>query len=358
MSVFAETWRLIELSAPFILFGFSIAGLIHALIPAEKVVSLLGKRGWRSVLLASICGIPLPLCSCSVLPTAAALRKKGANKGATASFLVSTPETGIDSIAMTYAMIDFPVAILRVVSAFVTAMVTGCTVNMWGGKEKTEPDESSPSCCSHNNGNQSCCHTTAKPSWWKSTIQYAFIDLFSDLALWLALGFILSGIISAWLPDTVFEGRLGGGLPGILLMLVVSIPMYICATGSTPIAAALIAKGLSPGAALVFLLAGPATNTAAIPVLSRLLGKRSVVLYLISVIGTTLLIALLVDYFYLKMGLSIVPAIVTPEHEHISIVNRLTGILFVALLFKGMWKKSVPSGLKKLAKGLRSNTGF
>ena len=330
LEILYQTWHVLETAGPFILFGFLASGLIHTFIPQAKIVSLLGRRNVKSVLMASLCGIALPLCSCAVLPTAATLRKKGASRGAATSFLISTPETRVDSIALTYGLMDLPMTILRPLAAFCTAFIAGLAVNAWGERDTSpEPDPLPDTNCS--------CHTMRR-SWWRETLHYAFVELIDDLAIWLALGFLLSGCLAALVPESWLTGWVGQGVTSILVMLAVSMPMYICASASTPIAAVLVAKGLSPGAAVAFLLAGPATNLASLPVLARILGKRSLALYLLSIFFMSLLIGIAVNQFYHAHWVIPHMAVSDELAEQPNWLKRLSGLLLLALLLKGLWK--------------------
>ncbi len=357
MSVLLEIWRHLTIAGPYVLFGFLAAGLIHTFISTAWIASLLGKRNWKSVFWASFFGIPLPLCSCSVIPTGATLRQKGAGRGAATSFLVSTPQTGVDSIALTYAMMDITMTILRPIIAFITALAAGIGVNWWGEKDEEESSqqEAAQECCCSSQpapppAKDSCCNETTikkKQRWWHRTLQFAFGDLSNDLAHWLLLGFILSGIIGAMIPEGFFDGWAGQGIGSLFIMLFVSVPMYICASASTPIAAALIAKGLSPGAALVFLLAGPATNIGSIPILTKLLGRRSVVFYLLTIIIFSLLAGFLINIYYGLGNVSPKMAISEVEMEHGGILGIASALFLIVLLLKGIFLKPIPEEWKK-----------
>jgi uncharacterized membrane protein YraQ (UPF0718 family) len=245
-----------------------------------------------------------------VLPAAVSLRKQGATSGATTAFLISTPESGVDSIFITYALLDPIMTIARPVVAFITAAVAGITENFFGsGNQKTKivPDLSCPvdGCCD----GQNCSpeehrnHHTMREKL-SASMRFAVVDLWGDLAGWFLVGIILAGLITVIIPADIFGNYLGGGVPAMLLMLAIGIPLYICATASTPIAAALILKGVSPGAALVFLLAGPATNMASLTVLTGILGKRATAIYLAAIAVCAVLFGLVVDQIYAWLGIS------------------------------------------------------
>ena len=265
------------------------------------------------------------------------LRKQGASRGATTAFLISTPESGVDSISITYALLDPIITVARPVVAFVTAFAAGLTENLFGYKKEAReimPDLRCPvdGCCDGVNCNpekHSRHHTFFEKL--RAGFGYAFKDLWNDIAGWFLLGLLLAGIITALIPDDIFSRYLGQGLPAMLLMLAVGIPLYICATASTPIAAALILKGVSPGAALVFLLAGPATNLASLTVLIGTLGKRATAIYLSAIAVCSVIFGLLLDQIYGYWGFS-AQAIVGQASEVVPAWLQWSGALVVVML--------------------------
>lgn len=324
-------------TAPYLLIGFLVAGLLKVFLPARAVQGHLGKNNLRSVFKAALYGIPIPLCSCSVIPTATSLRKSGASKGATASFLISTPETGVDSISVTWALLDPVMTVVRPVIAFVAAVFTGGVVNFlvrrgWDSKGALdEPKEPEPeACCSeHAEGSGEPFLTRLKEA-----IRYAYGPLMDDLSTWLILGFAISAAISVITPDSFFADTVPAGLPAMLLMLVVAMPFYICATGSTPIAAALIAKGLDPGAALVFLLVGPATNATTMIVVARLLGKRALFAYLLGIGGFAILAGGWVNSYYTQSGIDLAQLVSLDGIGEPGWISTLSGLVFFVLLYR------------------------
>jgi len=316
-SFVAATWMLLCESAPFLLLGFFLAGLIKVLIPTERIHGHLGENRFRSVLRASLYGVPIPLCSCSVIPTATSLRKNGASKGATASFLISTPETGVDSIGVTWALLDPIMTVVRPCAAFLSALVTGSLVNVLARREKPEPTAEIAAVDPGAATEVSCCSTEPTPeapsapkapsttARLREAAGYGYGPLLDDLTPWFVLGFLLSGVIATVTPANMFADSLPSGLAAMGLMLVVGLPLYVCATASTPIAAVLIAKGLSPGAALVFLLVGPATNVTTLMVVSSLLGRRVLALYLTGIVIVALAAGFLVDWLYPALGIDL-----------------------------------------------------
>jgi len=310
LGILDAAWHMFQQSAVYMLFGFLIAGILYAFVKTEKISRYLGKGNVRSVVLAALVGIPLPLCSCGVVPAAAALKKQGASKGATLSFLISTPETGVDSIPITYALLDPVVTVIRPISAFITATVAGIAENFYGRKEVAAPavlkQPAACSCCC-GSGPESIEGLPQKVSTrdkMATGLKYAFVELLGDIGPWFILGIFLAGLISYLLPARFADAYLGNPFLAMPLMLIVGLPMYVCATSSTPIAAALILKGLSPGAALVFLLAGPATNMASLSMVSKLMGKRSLAIYLGAISICALTLGFLTDMVYSTLGIS------------------------------------------------------
>lgn len=395
--ILLSSWEVFVEAAPYLIFGFAVAGILNVLVPDQKIVEYLGTSAGkvRSVINASLAGLPLPLCSCGIVPAAMSIRKRGANRGATLSFLISTPETGVDSIAITYALLDPLMTVFRPLATVATAILAGLADNLLIGEEpeksgnkkqeksgkKTEilavstlvgvsaagSKCNSPSCSCREHGipetgekeyftlntvplksrdlelrsepggeihnlklspsvyvpenkdsSCSCGHCgqeknelsperkakgSAKEKFLEG-VKYAFIELPGEISKWMLVGILLAGMISYAVPDTFIQEHLGGGLKSMLIMLLVGIPLYICATASTPLAASLVAKGMSPGTAFVFLLAGPATNAATITMVARFLGKRSAALYVGVISICALGSGILLDWLYLKLGIS------------------------------------------------------
>jgi uncharacterized membrane protein YraQ (UPF0718 family) len=301
-----ECWLIFKEAAPFVLFGFFAAGLLKVLIPEKLIVKHLGGNGFRSVFKASLFGVPLPLCSCGVIPVAVGLRKQGASKGATASFLVSVPETGVDSVAITWALLDPLMTVIRPVSAFITALATGTLINLLPERKVASKTDTAESCCSAS-ADKSTLLSQKQPILHrlKDGVVYAFTDLLKDIGGWLLLGILIAGIISYFVPVDFVERYLGGEYSSLLIMLIIGIPLYICASASTPIAAALVLKGLSPGAALVFLLAGPATNAATMTVVAKHLGKAATIVYVATIAVCSLTIGWFVNRIYAWLSIDV-----------------------------------------------------
>ena len=344
------SWDIYVQMAPYLLFGFLIAGLLSQWLDVGKLARHLSKDNFRSVGIASVIGAPLPLCSCSVVPVAASLRKAGASKGSTSAFLVATPETGVDSISVTYGLLDPLMVVLRPLASVLSAMLTGIGMNLFvrSGKDN-EPraglDAQAPEDCCASESSRADGAAAAIPApsggFLRRALRFAFVDMLDDLAGALFIGILLSGLIAVLIPDAAFEGALLGGSAEIFLMLLIGIPVYVCAASSTPIAASLILKGMSPGAALVFLLAGPATNLATLSVMTRYLGKRAVVLHIAVLSLVTLGFGFAANALY--AWLDVTPsANLHVEHEGTSYALLvLSAGLFGVLLVAALWRNFV-----------------
>lgn len=280
------------------------------------------------------------------------LQKQGANTGAVTSFMISTPESGIDSIAITYALLDPIMTVARPVVAFITAAVAGVAENLLEKRSsdtQVHPDLTCPvdQCCDGVNcrpEDHRRHHSLAEKLW--AGVRYAFTDFWNDLAAWFFFGLLAAGLIAVLIPDEMVKTYLGSGLPAMLFMLAVGIPLYICATASTPIAAALILKGVSPGAALVFLLAGPATNVAALTVMAGIIGKRATAIYLVAIAVSTVVFGLILDQVYSALGVS-AQAVVSGAATEIPAWIEVAGALALVLL-------SLPLFFRKTREALRS----
>ncbi len=285
-----EIFELVNSMSPYLLLGFTLAGIMHAFVPGAIYNRFLSGANFRSVLNAALLGVPLPLCSCGVIPTAMSLRKDGASKGATVSFLIATPQTGIDSIIATYSLMGLPFALLRPFAALVTALFGGALVNVTDKEERVIKEEKSE---------RRCCDEQQSLTFkqrLKSAASYAYIEMMQDIGKWLVMGLVVAGLITVFVPDTFFSLFAERPFASMLLVLLFAIPMYLCATGSIPIAVALMLKGLSPGTALVLLMAGPAVNVASLLVIGKVMGRKSLFTYLFSIIGCAIFFGLGIDY--------------------------------------------------------------
>lgn len=309
-------WDMTLEMAPFLFLGFAIAGLLSVLVSPELVERHLGRRGIGSAFKACLFGIPLPLCSCGVIPVAASIHSHGASRGATAAFLLSTPQTGVDSILVTHSLLGPVFAIFRPVVALITGVLGGGIVEAVADHdEETETRPTTPAL----SGEPIAARL-------RHALQYGFWDLPTELARPMLAGIVIAAVITVFAPENLVELVLGGGIASMLLMLAIGVPTYVCATASVPIAAALIAKGATPGAAFVFLMTGPATNAAAISVIWKVLGRRTAIVYLATVAVVALVSGFVLDRFVASSGIA------PPEHVHHMIPGVVRIVLGVALL--------------------------
>ena len=294
--ILAEAWAVLGAMAPSLLFGFLVAGILSIFLSARMVERHLGGRGPWPVLKGAFWGVPMPLCSCSVIPVAASLRRHGAGGGATTAFLLSTPQTGVDSIFVTYSLLGPVFAVFRPLAAFVTGLFGGYLVDAFGGKDagggRVERCE------------EECCLPTASAPGLVRALRYGFVTLPRDIGKELLIGLAVAGVITALTPPDLFAGVLGPGPVQMLVMMALGIPVYVCATASVPIAAALIAQGVSPGAAFVFLMTGPATNAATVLMLRKLLGWKSAVIYLGTIVAAALGGGVVLDRLFSAAGMT------------------------------------------------------
>jgi hypothetical protein len=367
LDVLNESWLLLTQSGPFLLGGFILAGLLHALLPVRWIASWLGGDTWGSVVRAALIGVPLPLCSCSVVPVAAALRKGGASRGATSAFLISTPESGVDSISVTYALMDPIMTVARPIAAFFTALVAGLLENLSalsgsrpaGAENRGRPAaaaQATSGCCCSGGGapaprTDAHCHEPARPNTpadvaepWSRRIaaglRFGLVDLFEDLGRYLLLGFLLAGLVAVVLRSSLPLQSALGSPWAPLIMLAAGIPMYVCASAATPLVAVLISQGLPPGAGLVFLLAGPATNAASLVVLRQILGGRGVAVYLVSIMVCALAAGYAVDGLYAWLGAA--PRALTRAAHCATApgwIDLLGAIALLALILNGVWRR-------------------
>ncbi|MBR6162065.1 MAG: permease [Bacteroidales bacterium] len=279
--------------SPYLLLGFLIAGVLHVFVPKRFYAKYLSRDNKWSVLWAALLGVPLPLCSCGVIPTAVGLKNEGASKGAVASFLIATPQTGIDSILATFSLMGLGFAVVRPVAALVTGVCGGLLVNRFaGGGTTVVPTDCT---CAVERGNRL----------WR-VLKYAYFDMIQDIGLRLLIGLIVAALINVVVPDEFFLSFGKQPLLQMLVILVVAVPMYICSTGSIPVAAALMMKGLSPGAALVMLMAGPAVNIASILVVKKSMGTRFTWIYLLTIVGFSILFGMIINA--IGIGADIMPS--------------------------------------------------
>ncbi|MEX1364456.1 MAG: permease [Nannocystaceae bacterium] len=287
MALLLAMWAVLLELAPWLLLGAAVAGLLHVLLPAGFVRRHLGGRG--GVVKAVALGVPLPLCSCGVIPAGLGLRRDGASPGASVGFLISTPQTGVDSVLVSASFLGWPFALLKVVAAAVTGVVGGWLTDAVVTDEHAAPAKPG-------------APTEVVDRSLRGAVAHA-VDVLRTIWRWLVFGIVVSAIITVLVPPSVFAVLTGAGEGvALLAVLVLSIPLYVCATASVPIAAALVAGGFPPGAALVFLMAGPATNVATLGAVYRALGRTALAVYLGTIVVGSLGAALLFDFVLVSGG--------------------------------------------------------
>ncbi len=342
-------------SGIYLFFGFLIAGLMKGFLSGKSISRFMGQQKTSSVFKAALIGIPLPLCSCSVIPVARSLKDYGATNGAVSSFLISTPETGVDSISISYGLLGPIITVFRPLSAFITSIIAGLSQNYFDSKQpinKPVKHVESPTdpcieegCCSAD-GEMSSVSQERRPGVRKKLIHgmnYAFKDLLPDIAVPLAYGILLSGLLLQpyILPDDFFNSYLQQPILSMLIMLFIGLPIYTCATSTTPIAAALILKGLNPGAALVFLLVGPATNMITMATVMKTMGRKGLVIYLLSITITALLSGLLLNLVFTTLAIK--PAVAVGSQSDLlgDGLKAPFGILFSVYLLYALLRKTL-----------------
>lgn len=328
---FTSLLTIINEMSPYILLGFLLAGILHVFVRPQTMVRHLSGPGFGPVVKAALFGIPLPLCSCGVLPTAVSLRRNGASRGATTSFLIATPQTGVDSIAATYSLLGPVFAIIRPIGALVGAVIGGM------GVSKTDSETSRGECVAVIDDDPALSHMTP---WQKcvEAVRYGMVDMVGSVGKWLVIGLIVAAVITVVVPDELFVSLNRYPLLAMGVMILVAVPMYVCATGSIPIAMSLMLKGLSPGVAFVLLMAGPAANFASVMVLGKTMGRRATAIYVGSVVLTAVGIGLIIDYL-LPASWFALPGMTGAmachgEHAHTAagIFPTICSVILVALL--------------------------
>ena len=347
MEIVLSFWNVLAMMAPWLLVGFLLAGVVSVLLPRKWVVGVMGRaRGWRGVLNAVLIGVPLPVCSCGVLPLTAGLRKAGAGKGAVAGFLISTPQTGIDSILATYALMGPVFAVARPIAAFATGLSGGAVVDvLTRGEADAEAPEKPKAkghccCCCHCHDGHDESHSSephAGENLFLRILRTGYGELLGEVARPLTFGLVIAAVVTAFVPANFFATAFGGNdwlaMPAMVLL---GFPMYVCSTASIPIAASLVAKGLTPGAAFVFLMVGPAINAASMTAVAKMIGVRASVVYaLVIALGAVLC----------GIGINLLPFDVLPQvasdaaAETLAWWDHLSAAVLVALVAFGLIKR-------------------
>lgn len=398
MLFFSHFYQLFLESAPWLIFGLALAGIMKTCLPMNWMHQQLGGHDIKTTLKAAFIGAPLPLCSCGVIPAAIGLRRAGASKAATSSFLVSTPETGVDSISVSYVMLGPFMAIIRPIAAIFSAILAGLCVGSLEARKKPSyatqetPAKHQVSCCASSNSvtpkfthhmtasclddkkassSNSCCSTIKQENTsatcgnakktnqsnslfqkMKAGLRFSSTNLVDDISIWLMIGIGFAAFVQAYLPNN-FLAQWGDGILAMLIMVIISVPMYICATASTPIAAGLLLAGVSPGAVLVFMMAGPATNIATLGVIGKEMGRRTLLGYLIGVIGGALIFGYLINFLVAKFHIEILPKM-GPEHALLPYWLTLSSAILLAFLICLSFLKKANKALKQHSVSIKS----
>lgn len=330
--------------SPYILLGFLLAGLLHVFIPQQTFARHLSGTGWKSVVKSALIGVPLPLCSCGVLPTAIAMKRNGASRAASTSFLVATPQTGVDSIAATWSLLGPAFAIVRPVAALCTAVAGGMAVGRAEKKNCAIDTTASDIIDERPKGFINRCIAALK---------YGFIDLVGSIGGWLVAGLIIAAIITVYVPADFFAVLGRNPILSMIAVLIIAVPMYVCATGSIPIALSLVMKGLSPGTALVLLMAGPAANFASFTLISREMGRKSATIYLLSIVVGAMCFGLMIDYLlpakWFALSHACTGAHCAKDFSNFSIIcsGILTTLLIITFIKRNIHKNKISETMAK-----------
>lgn len=318
--------------SPYLLLGFGIAGLLYAFVPNNFYRNHLSRPGILSVIKAALIGVPLPLCSCGVLPTAVSLRRNGASRGASTSFLIATPQTGLDSIAATYSLLGLAFAIIRPVAALVTAFVGGMLVS--------REDKACPTGTEMEVDTIDAPTSTGLGGKLLDALRYGYVEMIQNIGKWLIIGLVVAAAITVFVPDGFFTFFADYPLLSMIAVVIVAVPMYVCSTGSIPIALSLMLKGLSPGAAFVLLMAGPAANFASIIIVSKSLGKRAASIYLATIVVGAIAIGMCIDYLMPRAWFTMPMAATDAHcHLHVGLFPGICSALLIILLVNALIKR-------------------
>lgn len=327
--------------APYLLLGFLVAGILYAFVPGKFYRNHLSRPGAWAVIKAALIGVPLPLCSCGVLPTAVSLRRNGASRGASASFLIATPQTGIDSIAATYSLLGPAFAIIRPVAALVTAFIGGMLVN--------REDKAGGDSCDMEVDTIDAPASDSFIGKIKDALRYGFVDMVQNIGKWLMIGLVIAAGITVFVPDGFFTFFSEYPILSMIAVVIVAVPMYVCSTGSIPIALSLMLKGLSPGAAFVLLMAGPAANFASIIIVSKSLGRKTAAIYLGTIIIGAIAIGMCIDYLMPRDWFTM-PMVTGHANCHLDVglFSGICSVLLILLLINALIRKYKPNKSEKM----------
>ncbi len=340
LNFFENFLNLLNAMSIYIIVGLFAAGVLKQFVSDDFVSKHLGEDSTGSVVKATLFGIPLPVCSCSVIPIAQGLKKEGASKGAVQSFLISTPITGVDSILATYSLFGFVFTAFRVVSSVIIAISVGLVQNFIFKEKKEEKkfvqDNLETSCCS---SSSSCCSSNkeSKKFSFNAVFKYAYITLFKDMAKALIIGLILGALFISVVPKEYTQMLFENQFLTYIVIMLFAMPLYTCATASLPFAAAFMMQGMSPGAVFIFLTAGPATSMVTMSVVYKMLGRGALIVYLLVIAVLALFFGFIYDTFFKELSIL---TLVT-DHEHISIVNWISSFIMIALIIYHLFKERI-----------------
>jgi uncharacterized membrane protein YraQ (UPF0718 family)/copper chaperone CopZ len=336
-NIFEQIFMVAGQMSPYLLFGFVVAGILHVVVSPEWMRRHLGGRGILPVFKSVLLGVPLPLCSCGVIAVTASMRKQGAGKGASVGFLIATPQTGVDSILATWGMLGPFLALFRPFVALATGMIGGMAVTLTSDEEISSDAVES----------DSALLGERPPRTIREVLRYGLVELPRDIAKPLLIGVILAGAITAVIPQDMLAPYLGGGLLAMIIMTFFGMPLYICATAAIPLALSFMHMGASPGAALAFLIAGPAANSASIATVWEMMGKKATAIYVLAVGLGAILAGLFFDAFLGNANLIHMSA----EHDHVmggTVKNIIFGLVMAAVLINSLWGRRISFALRSL----------
>ncbi len=344
IGILEEIYRLFMEMAPYLMIGLIFVGILHIFFSKDLIIKHIGKNDISSVIKSTLFGIPLPLCSCGVIPSSVYMARNGASKPSVISFLISTPQTGIDSIIATYGMMGWVFAIFRPIAALFMGIISGIVTIFISKNDNNELK----SIELKTNTENEIDHYSVKNSnnlrqKFNKMTRYAFVEFLDDISIQFLIGLIIAGLISYFIPDDFFrDSTINSGFMGMILMILISAPMYVCATASIPIAVSLMMKGFTPGVAFVFMAVGPATNAASFTIILKVLGKKLALAYIFSIIISAIIFGYILDYifYYFQIDQNL---ILSHIHHHTEDSNNILflsfSIIFSILLVASYYRK-------------------
>lgn len=360
IEILKETLELFLDMAPYLMIGLFFVGLLNIFFSKDLIAKHIGNSNFASIFKAALFGIPLPLCSCGVVPSSVYMAKNGASKSAVVSFLIATPQTGIDSMIATYGMMGWIFAIFRPIAALIMGIVGGTAIKLF---KTDEPNKSIASFKQYEVSEDNCSDdnpTGKKENKFNKMFRYSFVEFLDDISMQFVIGLFISGIIAYLIPDQYLKNTsINSGLAGMFIMILVGVPMYVCATASIPIAVTLMLKGFSPGVAFVFLAVGPATNAASFTIIMNVLGKKTAVLYVAMISITAIIFGLLLDKLFIVLNTNPV-SMIKQMNEHDMLFNNgvkwIIGGVFFILIIMSFYRKFLKDKFKIKEEKMDSKT--